>query len=98
MRTFKNVPVDPDTRIISEEEIEIDSKSVLIQQWSSGGIIAESLIFHSDDVADLDDVVLFDLVRNNYMVRDDRYTVSRSDSGYSFVNINFYDYEDLIIE
>lgn len=56
----------------------------------------ESVIFRNDDVADLDDEELFRLVESNCIMTHDRYTVSRSGSGFVSVNINFVEYEDMI--
>ncbi len=98
MKNFDNVPVEPDTRIINEHEVVIDGLPVLIQQWAWDGFVAESIIFDNDDVADLDDVGLFEFVKSNYQIGDDeRHTITRSQSGYTFVNVNFTDFEDMII-
>lgn len=96
MSIFKNVPIDPDTRIINQHGVEVEGIPALIQQWSWEGFIAESIIFLNADVAHLDESELFDLVRRSCLVNDDRFTVSRSESGFTFVNYNFVEYEDLI--
>jgi len=85
---FNNVPVEPDTRIIQQREIEIEGVPALHQTWSWDGLIGESIIFHSDDVEGFTDDEIFELI-NDHTDPEGKYTVSRSDSGYTFVNFNF---------
>ena len=85
---FVNVPVEPDTRIIQQREIVIGDIPSLYQQWSWDGLIAESISFYDQDVEDLSDDDLFDLI-SDYAVPDEQFTVSRSSSGYTFINFNF---------
>ncbi len=88
MKQFENVPVEPDTKIIHQKEIEINNIPSLYQQWSWDGLIAESIIFHDQDVEDLSDDDLFELV-SDHADPDGKFTVSRSSSGYTFINFNF---------
>ena len=55
MSKFKNVPVEEDTKIILEKEAKLGEYEVLYQKWSWGGIVAESIIFSNEDVADFKD-------------------------------------------
>jgi hypothetical protein len=99
MEKFSNVPVEPDTTIVSEAEVVLGEIPALHQQWTWEGLIAESFIFISEDVSHLNDEKLFELVKENYVIgEDERHTVKRSQSGYTFVNFNFKDFEDLLFE
>ena len=87
---FPNVPVEEDTRILHQKEIEIENIPVLIQKWAWEGIVAESVIFHNKEVVKFSDEELFQKIADNYDVGPDkRYTVKRNDDGYAFVNFNF---------
>ena len=88
MNDIKNVPVEPDTRIIQQKEIKVGAIPSLYQHWSWEGIIAESIIFHDKDVQSLSDEELFQMI-SFHADPDGQYTVSRSCSGYTFINFNF---------
>jgi len=61
----------------------------LYQKWLWDGITGESLMFVSDDVILLTDVQLEAEVRNSPLVGPEGVTITRSDSGYTFVHFNF---------
>ena len=87
---FKNIPTDPDTRIIRQKEVKIDTIPALIQKWAWEGIVAESAIFQDEDVNDINNEELFQKIIDNYDVGPDhRYTITRNSDGYTFVNFNF---------
>jgi hypothetical protein len=87
---FPNVPVEEDTRLLRQKEIEIENIPVLIQKWAWEGIVAESAIFHSKDVSEIADADLFQKIVDNYQVgHDQRHTIKRNEDGYTFVNFNF---------
>ena len=88
MKTFKDVPVEADTKIIRQKEIQIGEISALHQEWAWDGILAESIIFHDHDVENFSDEELFQMIEY-HADPDGQYTVSRSSSGYSFINFNF---------
>ena len=100
MKTFDAVPVEPETRIICKHEVVMQGGlPALMERWVWDGIVAESVIFHADDVADMDDDELFNFVKASCIVGDDeRHTVKRSLSGYTFVNYNFKLVEDLMFD
>ncbi len=88
-KTFDNVGLDPDTRILFEIQAKLDDYEVLYQQWTWNGIRAESFIFHNEDVEDLNDAGLQTLAKSSPMVNSDRaITISRG-ARYTFVNFNF---------
>lgn len=99
MKNLKDVPDDPDTTIINQQEVVVNNLPALHQQWSWEGIVAESVIFHADDVEHLEDAALFEMVRIHCNIDPDkRYTIKRSSSGYTFVNFNFEYSEDLLFK
>lgn len=87
---FNNIPEDEGTRILNEEIVKIAQLDALHQKWVWEGTIAESLIFDEKDVKHLNDEELKKLVRSTSKVNpDSSLTISRSGSGYVFVNFNF---------
>ncbi len=87
---FNNVANDPDTNIILQKLASIDEYEVLYQAWNWQGIMAESIIFASDDIKDLTDEQLEDMIRPLPLLeKDTKITIKRVDSGYTFVNFNF---------
>lgn len=85
---FKDIPSDLDTRILFQQELPLGDYPVLYQKWSWDGLIAESIIFESDTVESFDDSKLCEIVSLAYPVRTN-ITVTRSKSGFTFVNFNF---------
>ena len=97
MKNFSDVPEDPDTTILTQAEVEIGDLPALYQLWSWEGILAESVIFHSGDVAGVSDEALLQMVQNSYtMTPEDKSTIKRGTEGYVFVNFNFRLLEDLL--
>ena len=89
---FQNVPVEEDTRILSEEETTIGKMDVLYQVWSWDGVRAESIIFLNADVESLSDDDVQGIVEEHLkeLIQEEAgMTISRSDSGFTFVNFNF---------
>jgi hypothetical protein len=87
---FENVPIDEGTDIIYQAIVNFGEYPVLYQKWRWEGIIAESLIFDSNDVGKLSDSEIEAAVRTSPLVHaDSKVTISRSDSGFVFVNFNF---------
>ncbi len=98
MTGFNNIPEDPDTRILKEDEIKIDTIAAFHQHWGWEGIVAESIIFHEEGVADFSDEELFEKIKANCTIhKDSRFTIKRNTSGYTFINFNFQDFEDLLL-
>lgn len=86
---FANIPVDLDTRIIEQEEVKVGDYDACYQKWSWDGIVAESLIFGSSEVAQLDDDALKMLVRQSSYFQSSSITLKRNSEGYCFTNFNF---------
>lgn len=90
MSKFKNVPIEEDTKILSQQEVMLGEYEVLYQKWYWDGIRAESIIFSSEDVSTLDDEAIEKEVRSSPLVSSgSSVTLKRTDSGYVFVNFNF---------
>ena len=87
---FKNVPVEPETRVFKRSLTVVSGYDALHEQWSWEGIKAESFVFLSDDVAEFSDKVLERIVRDTEGVDEgSQITLKRSESGFTFVNFNF---------
>ena len=90
--TFQNVPVEKGTRIHVEKEIRVGEMDTLHQVWSWDGVHAESIVFHNHDVQTLSDDEVQRIVREHLkekIPKDGKMTLSRSESGFTFVNFNF---------
>jgi len=89
---FQNVPVEKGTRIHFEKEIRVGEMDTLHQVWSWDGVRAESVVFQNNDVQGLSDDELQNIVREHLkekITEDAKMTMSRSESGFTFVNFNF---------
>lgn len=87
---FEQVPVDEGTKIIYQHEARLGDYDVLHQMWSWDGVTAESIIFDSGDVSELSDNALEGEVRKSPIVKNDSsITLTRAESGFTFVNFNF---------
>ena len=89
---FQNVPVEKGTRIHLEKEITIGDMDALHQVWSWDGVQAESIIFRNEDVQHHSDDQVQAIVVGHFkekIQKNAKMTISRSDSGFTFVNFNF---------
>ena len=88
---FTNVPMDPDTRIISQSLMTIDGVDAVHQEWDWEGVFGESLIFVTKEVRGLGDAGLKQLARASSLVQDGSdFTIKKDPLGYTFVNFNFF--------
>jgi len=87
---FDTVPVEEDTHILFSLEAHLGETEVLYQKWVWDGITAESIIFVTEDIKQMSDKELEKEVRTSPLLKSDtKITISRSDSGFTFVNFNF---------
>lgn len=87
---FNNVPADDYTVILLEFENILDDYQILYQKWCWDNITAESIIFANTDVAELSDNEIEEMViKSPLFNQGSKLTLSRSDSGFTFVNFNF---------
>ena len=86
---FKDVPQDSNTVIIFESPMKFEDNDILYQKWASDGIMAESIIFISNDIKEMSNEELEKYVRSSDIVNSDsQITISRGEK-YCFVNFNF---------
>lgn len=87
---FHDVPVEPDTRVLSRKPCAVEGYQALHERWVWDGIKGETLIFVSADVSQLGDEDLRRLLAGSELFEaDSQVTIKRSDSEYTFVNFNF---------
>jgi len=87
---FDNVPVEDDTTILFHQEATLGEYEVLYEKWYWDGVAAESIIFDSNDVSDLEDDEVEQEVRSSPLVEQDTsLTLKRADDGFTYVNFNF---------
>ena len=87
---FANVPLEEDTKVSKNTQLEIKGLPALHQQWTWEGISAESLIFHAKDVGHLDDEGLIKFAgTTGFLLNKSDCTISRDRDGYTLVNFNF---------
>ena len=87
---FKGVPVEEDTEVLFQKEDMLGIYEILYQKWFWDGITAESIIFASEDIAELEEHEIIKQVKASpYFKKDSSTTFKRSDTGYTFVNFNF---------
>jgi hypothetical protein len=87
--SFAGVPLVPDTKIIEQREISINSLPCLFQRWSLESINASSCIFHTVDVPSFSDYQLQALIAESELSNTiGTKTLSRKDN-FTFINFNF---------
>ncbi len=90
MGKFSDVPVEEDTKILSQSRTRVGDCDVLHQKWFWNGIHAEILVFPAEEVHTLDDWALEALVQTAAFVdNDSQFTIKCNAGGYTFVNFNF---------
>jgi hypothetical protein len=89
LSAFTDVPVEKDTRLINVTNVLFEGIEARYEAWVWEGILAETLIFHSDTVAHMSDEELESFVERNMLIKDHRKTVKRQEK-YTFINFNFY--------
>ncbi|MDH4444248.1 MAG: hypothetical protein QE267_03875 [Akkermansiaceae bacterium] len=91
---FDDVTVESDTWVKVNLEAKLDEYDVLYQQWVWDGILGESFIFVTSDVAAMGDDDLKAFARTSPMVKpESSMTLGRGDA-YTFVNFNFASLDD----
>jgi len=91
---FTTVPSDGETKLLLQCETRVGDLDALWQWWVWDGITAESLIFASADVAGLSNADLEKAIKDSSFYKGiSSITISRTDSGYTFVNFNFVEAE-----
>ena len=87
---FKNIPVEEGTKIIFSTEAKFGAYVILYQKWRWEGVTAESIIFESQDVAELSEEDIVNEVKTSPLLKENsKVTFKRAESGFVFVNFNF---------
>ena len=87
---FERVPVDEDTKIISQQETMLGEYDVLYQKWYCDCIVAESFIFANEDIVGITDDDVEAVVRTSPQLKvDSEITLVRLELGFTVVNFNF---------
>ncbi len=87
---FKDLPVEEDTQIITSVEAKIENYDVVYQKWNWDGIIAESVIFLNEDVAELtEDQIKKEVALCTAMVKENSQMTYKKGDKNTFVNFNF---------
>jgi len=86
---FKNIPIDEGIKILMSSPMKWGELDIVYQKWNWEGIRAESIIFLSEDVKEMDDEALEADVRVSTIADEDsQMTIKRGDE-FTFVNFNF---------
>jgi hypothetical protein len=87
---FSGIPNDPDTTVLVQSDTQLENYDVCYQKWRWDGICAESIVFASDDIAEVSDSDLELKIRNSrFFKANSNITIKRSKQGFTFVNFNF---------
>ncbi len=86
---FENIPVEEDTKILMSSPMRWGELDIVYQKWNWEGITAESIIFLTEDVKDMDDVALEDDARDGPLVQKDSQITIKRGEAFTFVNFNF---------
>ena len=93
MSKFDQVGVEEDTTIILTKEMQFDGIDCRFEHWTFDGIIGQTLIFVTDEIADKDtDDIVADL-RQSGLIKEGSVTTKES-NGYTLLNFNFEVAED----
>jgi hypothetical protein len=87
---FSAVPIEEDTEVLARVETTFGPYDAVHERWRYEAVKAESVILLSDDVANISDGELESALRASGLVQTGtEVTVTRGDSGYTFLNFNF---------
>ena len=86
---FKDLSTDEGTKIIFRSSMKWKELDIVYEKWYWEGINAESVIFLSEDVKDMDNDDLEKEVRSSPLIDvDSQVTIKRGEK-FTFVNFNF---------
>jgi len=84
---FKNVPLDDETKILSEHIVEIGKYEALLQVWNWDGIIAQSIILTDVDANEMSDSEIEEQIKSlSFIEKETSLMINRSVKGFTFVN------------
>lgn len=86
---FINLPTEKDTKILFRSPMRWGDLDIVYEKWYWDGITAESIVFLTENVKELDDESLEADVRDGPLVRQySKVTIARGDE-FTFINFNF---------
>lgn len=89
---FENIPVDPDTNIISRQILILDGIDALHETWSWDGYSGESIVFIDSDIESIQvDDLKKKIIHQFSFDENIPFTIKRNVSGFIFFNFNFSD-------
>lgn len=84
---FANVPLDEDTRIKSQRQITVGGIDALHQVWVWDGLMGESVIFITEDIAHLSDDTVIRTARNAGFISEQTDVIlKKSHDDFTFLN------------
>ena len=86
---FNDIPVEADTTVLNTHEVKLGDYDAVYQRWLWDGFYGESLIFVSEEVAELADDALEALVKESQYYKSDHGVTVKRGERYAFVNFNF---------
>jgi len=88
-KIFKNVPVEPDTKILGRAYANLDGIPVLVENWFWDGISASSCIvpLESLEKAGMDTKTMIGILKDTLSIEEE--TTERETGGFLFLNFNF---------
>jgi|26BtaG_2_1085354.scaffolds.fasta_scaffold03372_5 hypothetical protein len=87
---FKDLPVEEGTQIITSVKANIEQYDVVYQKWHWDGIMAESVIFFNDDIAELtEEQIKNEVALCTALVKENSQMTYKKGEKYTFVNFNF---------
>lgn len=88
MSKFESVPLEEDVTMNIQLDTKFGEYDVRYEKWSWDGIVAESLIFLTEDITNLTDSELFDQIRKSTLSPKADEKIKRGEE-FTFVNFNF---------
>ncbi len=86
---FKDIPLDPETKILSREEGRFLNFDCVFEKWVSDGIYGDSLIFFKADFAGIgSDEIIKKLSNSKDIEINDKCTISEK-GDFLFINYKF---------
>ena len=86
---FENIPVEEDTRILMSSPMKWGEIDIVYQKWNWEGITAESIIFLTEDIKEMDNEALEADVRDGSLVKSSSQVTIKRMEKYTFINFNF---------
>jgi len=88
MSKFESVPLEEDVTMITQLDTNFGEYDVRYEKWSWDGIVAESLIFLTEDIANITDSEIIEQIRNSTLSPKSDEKIKRGEE-FTFVNFNF---------